>query len=121
MERPIAGDIEAGDAWEVKVSKSRYKNYWYGIVLKMIKQYPEIRQGTSMQEYIFTRAIEKALEDTGAIKETGQLRVQAVRWIYFEDSKSVDGAADRCNVSRGTMLRWLQAFVRQVARNAGYM
>ena len=103
------------------MSKSRYKNYWYGIVLRMIKQYPEIRDGTSMQEYIFSRAIEKALEETAAIKETGPDRVQAVRWIYFEDSKTIDGAADRCHVSRGTMLRWLQSFVKLVARNAGYM
>lgn len=103
------------------MSKSRYKNYWYGVVLRMIKEYPEIRAGTSLQEYIFTHAIEKALEETAAIKETGKDRVQAVRWIYFEDRYTLNEAAYRLNVSRGTMLRWLQAFVRMVARNAGYM
>lgn len=103
------------------MSKSRYKNYWYGIVLRMVKEYPEIRAGTSMQEYIFSHAIERALEETAAIKDTGADRVQAMKWIYFEDRMTLDGAADRLHVSRGTMLRWSQAFVRMVARNAGYI
>lgn len=102
------------------MSKSRYTNYWYGVVLRMIKEYPEIKRGNSMQEYIFARAIEKALEDTMAIPDTGPLRVQAMRWMYFEDKLTIDGAADRCNVGRRTMQNWSQAFVRMVAKNAGW-
>jgi len=101
------------------VSKSRYSNYWYGIVLKMIKQYPEIKSDTSLQAYIFVRAIEKALQETKQLPD-GELRVKSMEMIYFTEAVTIDGAAQRVNVSRGTMLRWSQSFVRMVARNAGY-
>lgn len=102
------------------MSKSRYNNYWYGIVLKMIKQYPEIKADTSMQSYIFTRAIEKALDETRMLQD-GELRAQAMDMIYFRQTMTTDGAARKVAVSRGTMLRWCQSFVRMVAKNAGYI
>lgn len=99
--------------------RRRYANYWYGIVLKMLKSYPAIKSENTIQTSIFVNAIERALDDTEALQD-GDLRIKAIELIYFEDAVNIDGAACRLNCSRRTVQRWMSSFVRLVGKYAGY-
>lgn len=99
------------------MNTSRYKNWWYNIVLVMINHYaratPTTRQG---------KLIEKAMEQ--AVKETAKYgnyrdRLQAIELIFFEDY-SVPKVSMILSFSERTIQRWKIDFVNAVGKNAGF-
>lgn len=99
--------------------KSRYKNYWYGVVRKMLQNYPSIKKDKNIQSCIFSMAIEKAIEETKKLPD-GELRYRAVDMIYISSTHSIDGAALEVQASRRTVQRWCSKFVYMVGVNAGF-
>ena len=102
------------------MGKSRYRNYWYGIVLKMLQRYPGIKDEETIQSSIFTMAINKALDETRELPD-GELRITAMEMIYFKGTHSIDGAALELHSSRRTIQRWCSSFVYLVGKHAGYV
>lgn len=99
------------------MNTSRYKNWWYNIVLGMINHYaratPTTRQG---------KLIEKAMEQ--AVKETAKYenyrdRLQAIELLFFE-GYSVPKVSMILSFSERTIQRWKIDFVNAVGKNAGF-
>ena len=98
---------------------SRPKYYWNGMVQKMIKRYPKLKDEKTPQAGIYIKSIEKALDETSKLPN-GELRVQAIETIYFDKTKTVDGIALDLNYSPIQIRRWLNSFVNLVGKNAGF-
>lgn len=99
--------------------KSRYRTYWYGMVLQAVKRFPEIERDDSVMSNILTVAVYKTLREMEKLPD-GHLRVRAVRMIYFDKSHTEEGVAMALNVSRATVQRWLNYFIRSVGKYAGF-
>jgi hypothetical protein len=101
------------------MSRSRYKNYWYGIVKKMVQRYPDLKNEMTMQSAIMSNAIENAIADTKLLPD-GERRVKAVEIVYVKGSENIDGAAIKLYASRRTVERWLSSFINLVGKYGGY-
>ena len=99
------------------MSKPRY--YWNGIVKKMVMRYPKLNDEKSSQAGIFVKSIEKSIEETKNLPN-GELRVQAIEDVYFNQTKTVNGVALEMNYSWRTIQNWLNSFVNLVGKNAGF-
>lgn len=99
------------------MGKTKY--YWYGNVKKMVFRYPAIKNENSLQAGIFTVAIEKTLKETEKM-QNGSERIKAIKLIYFDKTKTIDGVALELNYSRRTVQSWMMSFINSVGRNAGY-
>lgn len=100
--------------------KNRYRYFWYGMVLTMIKRYPWIKTGTSEKTKGMVRSIEKAIEDTKVLPD-GELRIRAIQMIYFDGTHTIDGAAMEIGACRRTIQKWCSEFVVLVGKYDGYM
>lgn len=100
------------------MGRSRYKYYWYGIVVKMIQQYP-LSDEKSMQAAQFRQAIANVMEDTKKLPN-GEDRLKAVQLVYIQRTDTVEGAAQKLYTSTRTVQRWLSAFVYAVGRAVGF-
>lgn len=94
--------------------------YWYPNVLNMIKRYPGIKNEDTIQACIFTRAIERSIEDTLKL-EYGDNRIKAIDMMCFRGTHSSEGVALELNFSSRTIQRWKRDFVYAVAKYAGYL
>lgn len=101
---------------------AKYKVYWYGISLKMIKMYPVIKKRErSEQEEKFLIAIEKAIEETKSLHPDDYgCRLAAVDLIYFKKTHKANGIKDKVHASERTIYRWLNDFVVLTGRIAGF-
>ena len=98
---------------------SRPKHYWFGISKGMICRYTQIKNGESRQEKNWTKAIEDALEAARGL-ENGEYRVEAIRLVLLDKKLTQPGAADALHYSERTIRRWIEGFVNDVGRRAGY-
>lgn len=101
------------------VIMSRPRHYWYGIVKKMVMQYPELKNDGSKQAAEYVEAINKCLEDTRQMDE-GENRLKAIDMVYFKKTETKIGAANILHYSDRTITRWLNSFVNAVGRQVGF-
>lgn len=100
---------------------SRYSNYWYGVVVKLVQIYPMLDEDDTTEQTIRAKeAIERSLEKTRNMKE-GEARIKAVRMIYFDKTHNLDGAAMVLHYHWRTVQNWMNDFIRLVGKEAGYM
>lgn len=97
---------------------SRPKHYWYGIVQKMVYRYPRLSEDNE-QERQYKTAIDAALEQIEA-EENGAEKIRAIRMVCFERRYTLDGAAQKLHYSHNTIQRWINRFINQVGKNAGF-
>lgn len=101
------------------MGKPRYNQYWYGNVVRMIRQYPTFTGSLSDMERLHKQAIDEAMQETEQLPD-GAERVRAVRMLYFDKQFTFTGVADRLYISTRTMQRWISEFVYLVGYKAGY-
>lgn len=102
----------------VIMGKPRF--YWYGVVKTMIMQYPRMSiNPTSEIEKKFCQAVEKAIADTLKMPD-GELRVKAIKEIYFIKTKTAEGVAQEFFYNKRTIQGWTSNFVYKVGKNAGF-
>lgn len=99
------------------MNTTKYRKWWYYIVLTMIRNYAKTKP-TTKQGII----IEKAMEET--IKETVNYnnyrsRLQAIELIFFR-GYSTTKVAQELHFSERTVKQWKQDFVYEVGENAGF-
>lgn len=99
--------------------KKKYREYYRWIPVKMLQEYPELKNKHSIQAQVFVWAIEKASKETEALSD-GRLRVRAVEMVYFNKSHNIEGAAQELYSSYATVQRWLSEYVDLVAKYSGY-
>lgn len=100
--------------------RQRYKHYWFGNVVNMVKRYPAIKNEGSIQSALFTMAIEKTLKEIEGKKDAESI-LELVDLLYFSKTCTMDGAALKLNISRRTAQRWSSDFIYSVGKNAGYV
>lgn len=98
---------------------SRPKNYWFFISKNMILRYDQIKTGKSKQEKTWTKAIEQALEDTSKM-ENGDYKIKAIKAVLFEKRLTPIGAAEEIFYSERSVRQWVNDFIKDVGRKAGY-
>lgn len=127
--------------------KHRDKFRWYGLVVKIIRNYPEMKlakeamrsvshsddgihtQASRTTENIALRmlsereeqdldAVEKAIEDIGRSRDGGTI-LRIVDLVDWQGNK-VEQAAIRLYMHRNTAARYRRMFIYEVAKNLGY-
>lgn len=63
-------------------------------------------------------AVRKAIEETLALS-TGKERLRMVRLVFWDKTHTLEGAAQKCNISYVTARRWNREFINYVARAFG--
>lgn len=100
------------------MNTSRYKNWWYNIVLGMINHYaratPNTRQGKLIE-----KAMEQAVKETAIKHGNYRDRLQAIELLFFE-GYSVPKVSMILSFSERTIQRWKIDFVNAVGKNAGF-
>ena len=65
-------------------------------------------------------AVERAVERTRQMK-TGYLQLRIIDLVFWKQSHTLHGAAQRCHVSYDTAQNWHGDFIRLVARYMGFI
>lgn len=102
--------------------KVRYKNYWYYLVLTMIKRYPKrLAEEDSVMSWTYYHAIERAINEIKvAHKDDFADRLKAFNLMYFSGNETRTAVAEKIHVSRRTLDYWVSDFVERVGKNAGF-
>lgn len=101
------------------MARRKNKDPWWGYVKAMIRRYParnsnaEWLCGLDLAEY---EAVRQALDDTERWPNGDCVR-RLVDMVFFRQSHTLSGAAQRIPCGYETAKRWQQKFVRQVASN----
>lgn len=100
------------------VKKSRYKDPWYGSVLRVVLDQKQLAKEKSPQALLYMAAIKKAGEDLAA-EEDGADKVKAMKLMYIDElPRGV--IAEKVNMSEYTVRNLACRYVRMVARYAGW-
>ena len=97
---------------------SKPKNYWYGIVNRMIKQYYHL-DCTVEQERIYQDAINSALNEVKT-QAFADAKIKTIEEVLFKSYLSINGIAQQVHFSEYTVQHWLNCFVNRVGVLAGY-
>lgn len=98
---------------------SRYKHYWYPHIVTMLYLFPDKLENTPKGEEA-KNAIEKAIEDTKK-EEYGDEKIKGIEMIYFKQIYTIEGTAQKLYISRRTLDRWKDSFIKKVAKNMNYL
>lgn len=97
------------------MSRTRYG--WWGYVKWIIRQYParegKYIQGKALEERM---AVQRAIDQT-LLLENGQERMQVIELVFFRQTHTLEGAARMIPCGYETAKRWVQQFIKAVARN----
>lgn len=74
-------------------------------------------QGKALDE---RAAVQKAIDQTLAM-ESGTERMQVIELVFFKQTHTLEGAAMMIPCGYETAKRWVQQFVKAVARNRGLL
>ena len=85
----------------------------------MIYRYPEIKNDDSLQCKQYTKAIEEALKGLERY-ENGEQRKEAIDLLYFKNTHTYEGVAQRFNYNWRTIQDWSREFINEVGRNVGF-
>lgn len=96
---------------------SRPRYYWHNMVRKQIMLNKTIAQSEQRDK------IREAMAETD--RETlklpnGEERLYAVKAVLIEQSKNYDGVAYELNYDWHTIQKWVNTYVNQVGKRAGY-
>ena len=101
------------------MSKPRYR--WWGYIKSIIRDYPALEgktlQGTRLKERM---AVQRALEQTVQM-DNGKERLRVVDLVFLKQTHTLEGAALMVPCSYMTAKRWVQQFIKAVARNFGLL
>lgn len=98
---------------------SRPRYYWYPTVRRMTMRYYELEGAENEQEQRLYKAITAAF--TSLDRETyPEERKQAVTAVLLRHRMTVTGAAYQLHFSERTVQRWINAFILDVGRRAGF-
>lgn len=101
------------------MSKPRYG--WWGYVKWMIRQYParegKYIQGKALDERM---AVQRAIDQTMKM-DNGQDRLRVVDLVFFKQTHTLEGAALMVPCGYETAKRWIQQFIKLVAKNFGLL
>lgn len=98
---------------------SRPGHYWYPIVRRMTMRYYELEDAANEQEQRFYKAITAAFASLD--RETyPDERKKAVTAVLLRHRMTITGAAYQLNFSERTVQRWINAFIQDVGRRAGF-
>lgn len=107
------------------MSKQHYyyteRTWWLIHIRKACERYNKLKKQDTRQAKELCRAIEEALEETRNIPDTGELRVRAVKMVYFRQSHNYEGAGMVLYVSWRTVQNWCIAFLKLVGKKAGFV
>lgn len=101
------------------MSKPRYG--WWGYVKWMIRQYParegKYIQGKALDERM---AVQRAIDQTMKL-DNGQDRLRVVDLVFFKQTHTLEGATLMVPCGYETAKRWIQQFIKLVAKNFGLL
>lgn len=72
-----------------------------------------------MQELVFLNAISKSVDELERYPNADD-RYKAVERVLFLQNGSIVSTAQRLHYSEATIQRWINQFVNEVGRNAGF-
>lgn len=98
---------------------SRPKNWWYGLVKRMISDIPRIREEDTLQARSFTEAYERAVQETLKL-EDGDKRIQVIENVLIYKTARIADESKRLYYSKDTIARWISKFVNLCGEKAGY-
>jgi hypothetical protein len=101
---------------------SRPHYYWYEIVKKMCKKYPEIAAKTDKmadEEKRYVDAINATLDEFDS-HESGKEQVAAVKMVLFDKTHTPIGAGNKLGYSRRVIDGWISLFIKSVGKKVGY-
>lgn len=98
---------------------SKPRNWWYGEVKKWVMRYPKLKDEKSDMAKKFVKAIESTLEETKKL-EASEYRLKAIDMVFFRNTHTIDGVAEKIHYSPSQIQRWLNKFINEVGRKAGY-
>lgn len=61
-------------------------------------------------------AVHKAIEETKKL-DTGEERLRMIRLVFWDQTHTLEGAAQKCNISYSTARRWNSFFIKEVAKS----
>nr|DAR61284.1 MAG TPA: hypothetical protein [Caudoviricetes sp.] len=101
------------------MSKPKYG--WWGYVKWMVRQYPN-RKDKNLHGKVLDEcsAVQKAIDQT-MMQEDGANRMQIIELVFFKQTHTIEGAAMMAHCGYETAKRWVQQFIKTVARNRGLM
>lgn len=101
------------------MSRPRYG--WWGYVRWVIRKYPE-RENQTLEgvEKKEQEAVEAAVKEF-LNNENGQEKLKVVQLVMFNKTHTLEGAAMVVPCSYETAKRWVQQFIRLVAKNYGLL
>lgn len=101
------------------MSKPRYS--WWGYVKAIIRQYdPDREQELNRVSLLENIAVRKAVNETRAMQD-GEERLKFIRLVFWDKTRTLEGAAMAVNCSDRTARRWHTDFIKCVARNYGLL
>jgi len=103
---------------ESEIEMSRPKFYWYDITKKMIMRYPNL-DGDIPLEAQFLKAIESTMEEVEEKVDSVE-RKKAFNMLLFKKTHTTSGAALKLHYSERTIQYWVNDFVNEVGRKAGF-
>lgn len=77
-----------------------------------------MRTGLSRQQERELEAVEKAIKTTRRGPD-GKIRMKVVELVYFRNTHTIEGAAQKVHVSYNTAWKWTDSFIRRVGDNLG--
>lgn len=95
------------------VEMGKPRNWYYYDARKMVQKYPAIKKDNSFYAITYTNAIEETIKETKKL-HNGDLRVQAMKLIFFEHTHTIEGAALQLYVSYETIKKWISEFINAV-------
>lgn len=97
-----------------------YREGWRAFIYSEMKRYRYLQKTKRIApiDAEYRQAIQNCLEDL-AEKPDGVLIERFLAMVYFDKTKTFDGAAFEIGVSRRTAQRWVNRFVSDVGKSVG--
>ena len=94
---------------------------WWGYIQAILRKYRSTQReqnltGIDLRE---TEAVRAAIAITIEAYADGELRVELIDSMYWKRTHTMEGAAQKLNVSYRTARRWHVEFIKQVAYEMG--
>lgn len=99
------------------INTARYTNWWYNIVLNLIKECARERYSSPQLKNI-EKAMEEAVKVT-ATYDNWEYRLKAIYLIFYAEH-SIPKVAYELSFSERTIQRWKIDFVNKVGKYAGF-
>lgn len=96
----------------------RHKKVWHPIVRYTICSYKKWEKSDIPWAKLAVKAIDEALDET-AKQEYGDFKVQTIKEVYIDGTRTLDGMAIVIPAHRNTVNAWKNQFFELVAKKMG--